>query len=413
MAKQQQPDHKPHEYQIKQHGATAAAYADHTRALREVGVLTIRLTGAVPSRSPMGTRQLSSAECVGAMTAEKDQDGQSKSKRMVSPSQVAGGALASVTAAYLGSRLGVAGTFWGAGLTSVIISVGGAVYQRSLERAKDRATIAAAKTALTRAKRLSVAVTVRPLDAEVGRDAGSDTKLSIEDLDRLRQARSRPSIVPVAADPAGQVTLKIHPVPNAVRPGMHWPNGEHVVDDPHAAGKSEPTIRIRYEDVSCEPDESSHASAPSAATKLIEKDALPTEPRRIRWVMVAATSAFVFVVCVVFITGLEEITGKPLSGGQRGTSLGRVLDPNPPVAPIPSSQPVTTTMEQPSSHASEPVITTQPSQPPSVEPTTQTPLPPSQPPNSQQPAPTTSVTSTTTSTSTQQTPQSGILFPGQ
>jgi hypothetical protein len=350
-------------------------------------------------------------------TAEKDRGGESKSKNLISPSQVAGGALASVTAAYLGSHLGVAGTFWGAGLSSVVISVGGAVYQRSLERTKDKATIAAAKTALTRAKRQSLVIALRPPEGKGGEneDAKSDPKLSTEDLDRLRQARSRPSIAPVTVDPTRQVTRKIHPVPNAVRPGMHWPDGEHVVDDPKVAGTSEPTIRIEREDAPSESAEPSPAPSPSAATKMIGKGALqPAPPRRMRWATVAVTSALVFVVCVLLVTGFEGITGIPLSGGQRGTSLGRVFRPNPPAAPIPPAQPVSTTRQQrPSQVPEPPTITVQPSQPPSVEPTSQAPRATSQPASTQQPAPTTSATSTAPSSTEQQAPESGTLLPGQ
>lgn len=342
------------------------------------------------------------------MTEKKDQGGQPKSKKLVSPSQVTGGALASVTAAYLGSHLGVAGTFWGAGLTSVIISVGGAVYQRSLEGARDKATVAAAKTALTRAKRQSLAIVLRPPDGTAGRSTTSGATLSTEDLDRLREARSRPEIAPVVIDSARQVTLKIQPVPGALRPGMHWPGGDHVVDHPDVAAHSEPTVQIRRADADSESQDAS-----GTGTKLIEKDALPSEPpRRIRWTVVAVTSGLVFVLCILLITGIEGITGKPLSGGERGTSLGRMLRPNPPVPPSLPTQPTTTTGRQRPSQESEPTTTVQPSQQPSAEPTSTTPPPPSQTVSSPQSTPTSSATPTTTSSTAQQAPESGPLLPG-
>ena len=46
------------------------------------------------------------------------------------------GALAAVTAALLGSTMGVAGTVVGAGLASVVSTVGGALYLRSIERTR-------------------------------------------------------------------------------------------------------------------------------------------------------------------------------------------------------------------------------------------------------------------------------------
>lgn len=49
-------------------------------------------------------------------------------------SQVLAGALAAVTAALLGSTMGVAGTVAGAGVASVVSTVGGALYLRSIQR---------------------------------------------------------------------------------------------------------------------------------------------------------------------------------------------------------------------------------------------------------------------------------------
>lgn len=51
-------------------------------------------------------------------------------------SQVLAGALAAITAAVLGSTMGVAGTVIGAGLASVVSTVGGALYLRSIQRTR-------------------------------------------------------------------------------------------------------------------------------------------------------------------------------------------------------------------------------------------------------------------------------------
>ena len=51
-------------------------------------------------------------------------------------SQVMAGALAAVTAAVLGSTMGFAGTVIGAGLASVVSTVGGALYLRSIQRTR-------------------------------------------------------------------------------------------------------------------------------------------------------------------------------------------------------------------------------------------------------------------------------------
>jgi len=47
-------------------------------------------------------------------------------------------ALAAITAAFLGSRLGTAGTIIGAGLASLVSTVAGALYQHSLDRTSNR-----------------------------------------------------------------------------------------------------------------------------------------------------------------------------------------------------------------------------------------------------------------------------------
>jgi hypothetical protein len=57
----------------------------------------------------------------------------------IKPIQVAAAALAAITAAFLGSSLGVYGTVLGAGLISVATTVGSEIYLRSLRRTKEAA----------------------------------------------------------------------------------------------------------------------------------------------------------------------------------------------------------------------------------------------------------------------------------
>jgi len=56
----------------------------------------------------------------------------------VSAAQIVAGALASVTAAVVASYFGIGGTLIGAAITSVVATVGGALYKLSLERAQAR-----------------------------------------------------------------------------------------------------------------------------------------------------------------------------------------------------------------------------------------------------------------------------------
>ncbi|MEU0792306.1 hypothetical protein ABZ342_19740 [Amycolatopsis sp. NPDC005961] len=72
-----------------------------------------------------------------AATSEVDTAKEEKSGLRIA--QVMAAALAAVTAALLGSTLGVAGTVVGAGVASVITTVGGEVYLRSLQRTREAA----------------------------------------------------------------------------------------------------------------------------------------------------------------------------------------------------------------------------------------------------------------------------------
>lgn len=56
----------------------------------------------------------------------------------LSLTQVVGGALAAMTAAYLGSRMSVAGTVIGAALASIVAGVAGSLYTASLRHTRDR-----------------------------------------------------------------------------------------------------------------------------------------------------------------------------------------------------------------------------------------------------------------------------------
>ena len=67
-----------------------------------------------------------------------DPDGTAKPKIDLSLTQVLGGALAAMTAAFVGSRLSVAGTLAGAALASVVAAVAGNLYTASLRASRER-----------------------------------------------------------------------------------------------------------------------------------------------------------------------------------------------------------------------------------------------------------------------------------
>jgi hypothetical protein len=76
------------------------------------------------------------------VTEDKKLDTEEKEPIKVSFSlpQIAGGALAAATAAFLGSRLGVAGTIVGAAIASIIGGIGGTLYSAGIDRTHRKVT---------------------------------------------------------------------------------------------------------------------------------------------------------------------------------------------------------------------------------------------------------------------------------
>lgn len=82
----------------------------------------------------------------------ENQDG-TQSRWLAPPIQIAATALAGITAAFVGSMLGVYGTVLGAGLASGITTVGASLYERSLQHTKEKVREGADKMPLNRARR--------------------------------------------------------------------------------------------------------------------------------------------------------------------------------------------------------------------------------------------------------------------
>jgi hypothetical protein len=80
------------------------------------------------------------AEIADIEEAPKDEkaEDEKKTKLELSLTQIVGGALAAMTAAALGSTLGVGGTIVGAAFASIVAGVAGALYTTSLRRTHDR-----------------------------------------------------------------------------------------------------------------------------------------------------------------------------------------------------------------------------------------------------------------------------------
>jgi hypothetical protein len=145
-------------------------------------------------------------------------------------SQVLAGALAAVTAALIGSTMGVAGTVVGAGLASVISTVGGTLYLRSIQRTKESVRTVRAKvvgrsggtTVLVSAEDPSDDPAEKP--AEPGDEVEAEPGTSTDDRPPAEKRRLRWAVLAVttlAAFALGMVAVT----------GVEWLRGESLSGD--------------------------------------------------------------------------------------------------------------------------------------------------------------------------------------
>lgn len=131
-------------------------------------------------------------------------------------SQILAGALAAVTAAVLGSTMGVAGTVAGAGFASVVTTVGGALYLRSIQRTRQGVRtvrdMVVARAGVT-------SVTLVEEERDTGDDTGTDTKDDGESADQPAGRRRLRWPVLIAASVLAFVTGML------VVTGVEWVRG--------------------------------------------------------------------------------------------------------------------------------------------------------------------------------------------
>jgi hypothetical protein len=220
-------------------------------------------------------------------------DEHTKKKTELNAAKLAAGALASVTAAALGSRLGVAGTVGGAAFASVTTAVGSAVYQQSLERGRQR-----------------VAEVARRRRPPGEADAGT--------------ARMAAHGLPGGTGPLpGTAPRPVTTLPGTRRPGMAggWAAGGPMVrPDPDRTvrmGGPDPDATVKIDPVT---------GRDSGSGPVVEAVRTPRGRRRAwRWGSAAALAGLAFAAAMVVITGWESVRGTPLSGGSGGTSLGQLV----------------------------------------------------------------------------------------
>lgn len=268
------------------------------------------------------------------MAEEKEETKKSGLK----PAQVVASALAAITAAFLGATLGVAGTVVGAGVASIITTVGSELYLRSLHRTR----LAARRTA----------------------EVLADT--------RLRQETRH--VEPSPRTPANPL---LRPGPQTFRHGQLPPTAVHNTPSTQrvpiaGAGQSnggERTVFI--------PRPGAQASAPTQVLAKPEDKAKRPWWRN-RWTLVAATSVAAFVVGMLALTGFESLTGHAVSGGA-GTTFSRVVGRS--SGPATTTHETTTVTETPASKSSATPTPTQESQTSVSSTPTQQPVPQQQQPS--------------------------------
>ncbi|WP_433654965.1 hypothetical protein ACQPW1_29145 [Nocardia sp. CA-128927] len=225
----------------------------------------------------------------------EEQKGTSEEKAGLKPSQVTAAALAAVTAAFLGSTLGVAGTVAGAGIASVVSTVGGELYLRSMRKTKEAAQ-RTKEMALARADsstREQVGPVQQPWQVSGQRMVGYPPSAP-------HQAGRRNDVRPGAGagyqTPWGQRHPTYHTAPgiSAGRPVDGDPtvfiprlNRESPVE---GAGTGEEQARRRYS---------------------------------LRWPLIIGTSVVGFVIAILAITGFEGAIGKSISGDDV-TTVGHI-----------------------------------------------------------------------------------------
>jgi hypothetical protein len=135
-------------------------------------------------------------------------------------SQVVAGALAAVTAALAGSTMGVAGTVVGAGLASVISTLGGALYLRSIQRTGDGVRMVRAKVV---GRTGDAAVMVSAEEPEAAPATGEEVAVEAAQDDRPPSARRRVRLAILALTCLAAFALGMGAIT-----GVEWLRGESL-----------------------------------------------------------------------------------------------------------------------------------------------------------------------------------------
>jgi hypothetical protein len=230
-----------------------------------------------------------------------------KKKESIKPTQLVAGALASITVAYLGSRLGIAGTITGAGIASAISAVVGNWYQRSLDRTSN---LAKAKLIAARSRR-------QPFPAAEQSTGRSTQQSTVARTGTLPLANGRPT---APGQPVRAARTSAAPIGTTLHTGLR-----PVLRDPAAEAPTRRIGPVPTPATSFLAPTSGSLGDPAAVTAPAFETPPPSTRRRPSWKVVVAVAVSVFVITMGAITGIEALKGSPLSGGDNGTTLGHAL----------------------------------------------------------------------------------------
>ena len=191
------------------------------------------------------------------MSEEQEKTSGQDSKKGLRLTPVLAAALAAVTAALLGSTLGVAGTVVGAGVASIVTTVGGELYLRSLQRTRD------------------AALKARSVLATAGQRRG--TNGGLEPVEDPAQMPTMYLSTRVPTDPSEMPTVRISKLTGPENTGP----GETSTGD----------------------------TEPEPAGSFVDK------LRKLRWPLIIGTSVVATAIAIVVMLGLEGVTNGKAGAG--------------------------------------------------------------------------------------------------
>ncbi|WP_031464672.1 hypothetical protein [Sciscionella sediminilitoris] len=244
----------------------------------------------------------------------------------IKPVQVLAYALAAIASAVLGSFFGFSGTVIGAGVASVISTVGAAVFQRGAEKTTEAAKKAARNTGALRAQPSTARASgAQSPNAQSPNAQSPGTRQAQQPQQAQRtqqgpQPYQQPRTSPLQQNTPGRATTAraYRPVdPTEQIANLATPMHEQRTRYMGPSGPAQqPTQQQRTQ----------QQGVPTGHRPPAEPEAQAGPPwwrRHLK--LLVGMFVLVFVIGVGGVSAIELLSGGPLSGGQGGTSFGRLV----------------------------------------------------------------------------------------